>query len=256
MSGLWDQDLSSQAFSALVGKEIQVHALEDGYERTTDRPIKNRPEVVSATLVLDRRLIPVREIMYVRSGHEVHQLRFVQTDYERKPSSSVPDAIFDPEYGPQSRPDHHSSSPQKDGRPDVIGTDVQLAQLQIAVLYQLNNLGADTGEPIEVIRTQDGRVRVSGAVTEGLLKQNIIAHLDALDDHHLLELSLISSRDVQIQVTGITRSTLENTSVYEVSEAKPVVDKTVRRYLQAKGLSGEQLNSAAEQYSTDALQHA
>ncbi len=48
-----------------------------------------------------------------------------------------------------------------------------LAELQIAVLYQLNRLRADTGEPIEVKRTEDGRIQVSGAIADDALKQQI-----------------------------------------------------------------------------------
>ena len=39
-----------------------------------------------------------------------------------------------------------------------------LAELQIAVLYQFNRLGADTGGPIEMKRTDEGPIEVSGAI--------------------------------------------------------------------------------------------
>ena len=48
-----------------------------------------------------------------------------------------------------------------------------LAELQIAVLYQLNRLHADTGEPIEVKRTEDGRIQVSGAIASDALKRRL-----------------------------------------------------------------------------------
>jgi len=256
MNDLWDQDLSAYAFSMLRGKAPQIHVVEDGYELTTDGPVEDRPQLVSATLVLDRHLLPVRAIMRVRAGSEIHELRFVQSSYERKPSASVPDSIFDPEHELHSSHGLHPTLPQQDGLPGAIGTGVQLAQLQIAVLYRLNRLGADTGEPIEVIRTSDGHIRVSGAMADSSLKRQIVSNLETLEDHQLLDLRLITPPDVLGRVSGAKRVIPEDTSVYDVGQTKPVVDAILRKYLQAKGVPADQLDSAAGQYSHEALQRA
>jgi DNA-directed RNA polymerase specialized sigma24 family protein len=255
-NGFWDQDISARAFSMLTGKEPQIHAVEDGYELTTDGPAEDRPQLISATLVLDRHFLPVRAIMRVRAGSEIHELRFVQASYERKPSASVPDSIFDPEHELHSSHGLHPSLPQQDGLPGAIGTSVQLAQLQIAVLYRLNRLGADTGEPIEVIRTPDGHIRVSGAMADSLLKRQIVSNLETLQDHQLLDLRLITPPDVLERASGAKRVIPEDTNVYDVGQAKPVVDAILRKYLQAKGVPADQLDSAAGQYSHEALQRA
>jgi DNA-directed RNA polymerase specialized sigma24 family protein len=255
MSDLWDQDLSAHAFSLLKGKASQVHAVEGGYELTTIGPVEGRPQLISATLVLDRKLLPVKEIMHVQAGSEIHEIRFIQTGFERTPSPSVPDTVFDPEYELHSTQNLHSSV-QEDNLPNAIRTDLRLAQLQIAVLYQLNLLGADTGEPIEVVRTSNGHIRVSGAVVDSSLKQEIVSHLEILEDHQLLDLRLILPRDAQTQGSGAQRTTPEDTSVYDVSQAMPEIDATLRKYFQTKGLSGERLDTVIRQYSLDALQHA
>jgi DNA-directed RNA polymerase specialized sigma24 family protein len=252
---LWDQDLSAHAFSALAGNTAQVHAAGGGYELTTAGPVAGGPQLISATLVLDHHFLPVSQIMRVRIGSGYHELRFVQAEYECKPSASVPDTLFDPENELHSAQGLRSSV-QQESLPTVVGSELQLAQLQIAVLYQLNGLGADTGEPIEVVRASDGHIRVSGTVLDSSLKQEIISHLEALEDHQLLDLRLISPRDVHIQVSSAQQATPEGTSLYDVDQAKPEVDATLRNYFQAKGLSGERLDSAIKQYSRDALQHA
>ena len=96
--------------------------------------------------------------------------------------------------------------------PSAIGNDVQLAELQIGVLYQLNTLGADTGEPIEVIATPDGRIRVSGTVADDALRREIVSHLQALSDHQLLDLTLTSLRDaVQVRAPDLHAAPAENT---------------------------------------------
>jgi DNA-directed RNA polymerase specialized sigma24 family protein len=256
MNDLWDQDLSAHAFSMLRGKAPQIHAAEDGYELTTVGPVEDRPQLISATLVLDRHFLPVRAIMRVRAGSEIHELRFVQSSYERKPSATVPDSMFDPEHELHSSHGLHPTLPQHDGLPGAIGTGVQLAQLQIAVLYRLNRLGADTGEPIEVIRTPDGHIRVSGAMADSSLKRQMVSNLETLEDHQLLDLRLITPPDVLGRISGAKRVIPEDTSVYDVGQAKPVVDAILRKYLQAKGVPADQLDSAAGQYSHEALQRA
>jgi hypothetical protein len=168
----------------------------------------------------------------------------------------VPDLVFDPEYvGPQATVGRHSSASSQEIS-DLTGDDVKLAQLQIAVLYQLNNLGADIGEPIEVLRTQEAHIRVSGTVANGMLRQQIVSHLETLEDHQLLDLRLLLPRDMRAQASFPRSGSSEETSVYDVDQGKPIMDVTLRKYFQTKGLSGDTLNTTVGQYSQDALQHA
>jgi DNA-directed RNA polymerase specialized sigma24 family protein len=254
MSNLWDQDLSAHAFSMLRAKESQIHAIEDGYEVTTVGPVEGHPQLISATLVLDRHYLPIRETLRVQAGLEIHEVRLVRASYERKPSSSIPDTIFNPENELHSSRNPNPSDPQPDAPSNAIEANVQLSRLQIAVLYRLNSLGSDTGEPIEVIRTPEGHIRVSGTVGDASLEQQITADLERLQDHQLLDLRLVSSRDVK--VSGLRKTITQDTSVYEIGQIKPPADEILRKYFQSKGISADQLNSTVEEYSHDVLQHA
>ncbi|WP_433972826.1 sigma-70 family RNA polymerase sigma factor [Tunturiibacter lichenicola] len=257
MSGLWDQDLSASAFTEFGGLNPHLAAVDGGYELTTIGPVKDHPQVISATLVLDDHLLPTRQILRVRAGSEIHEIRFVQTGFERKPSSAVPDTIFDPGYiDPHSAQDLHPHSGPDDLSAGTV-SDVKLAQLQISVLYQLNSLQADIGEPIEVTRTPEGRLRVSGAIAEDVLKREIVSHLEALEDHQLLDLRLTSGRDLREQASSLGRpGTPEDTSVYDIGLSKPIIEATLRKHFETKGISGNALNASVGQYSRDALQHA
>ena len=135
MAGFWDQDLSANAFKMLGDKESHVVSVEGGYELTTVGPISDRPQLISATLVLDKNLRPVRQTMRVHVGAGIHEIRFVQTSFERKPSSAVPDMVFDPEYvDPQAMPGRHSSiGPQE--IPDLSGNGVRV-QAEKAVIAE------------------------------------------------------------------------------------------------------------------------
>jgi DNA-directed RNA polymerase specialized sigma24 family protein len=256
LSELLSQDVSSRAFNELRGHATRVNVSQGGYELTTVGPTVDRPELVSATLVLNDKLQPVREVIRERRGADIHEIRFVQAGYERRSSVSVPDAVFDLE-GNGSHASHQSlTSPEiKDSRLNAAPTEVQLAQLHIAVLYQLNKLGADTAEPIEVLQTTDGHIRVSGSVADDTRRHEISSRLESLANRQLLDVQLASSRNMAMSTPAGRMQAAKSLSVYDLSQTKPVADEVLRRYFQAKGLSGEKLDSAVVQFSHDALEH-
>jgi hypothetical protein len=251
---LWDQDLSAQSFAALEDGAPRVRVVDGGYELTRIGPSAAYPQLISATLMLDRRFQPVRQVMRVRSGEEIHEVRFVEATYERKPASSVPDSVFNPES--ELQPLHGRDRRSFSGRPyNLMGeSDARLAELEISVLYQLHSLGADTGLPIEVLRTPDGRIRVSGMVAAEGLKQVIDNRLRDLAGHQLLDLRLVSSREIKVPLAGSNRSA--PVDAYEVTQPGFVGDLRIRSYFQARGLSGQPLDAAVAHFSKDALQHA
>jgi hypothetical protein len=214
-------------------------------------PAANHPQLISATLVLDRDFQPVRQVVRMRTSEGIRELRFVQTHYERKPSRLVPDAIFNPESEllPSSGSPRHSSA----GQPhSLIGNNgAQLAELEISVLYQLHSLGADTGVPIEVFRTPDGHVRVTGTVAADAFKQSIATHLRGLAGQQFLELQLASARELRF-----SKSASAPVDAYEVTQPGFAADARIRSYFQERGFSGERLDAGVAQFSRDALQHA
>ena len=254
ISQYWDQDLSAQAFAAIDDRAPELRPIDGGYELTRRGATRTHPQLISATLVLDRNLQPVRQIVRVRAGGKVRELRFIQADYERQPSGSVPDATFDPESDPMSSAWRGRPTPA--GRARNLGGAVkaQQAELEIGVLYQLHLLGADTGVPIEVLRSPDGRVHVSGTVSTDALRDQIARQLSGLADHELLDLRIVPSRDLKFAPEGIHGSV--PIEAYEVSQPGFAADERIRRYFSAEGLSGDRLDAAVAQFSRDALQHA
>jgi DNA-directed RNA polymerase specialized sigma24 family protein len=250
----WDQGLSAQAFAAIDDRAPELRPIDGGYELTRRGATRTHPQLISATLVLDRNLQPVRQIVRVRAEGEVRELRFIQADYERQPAGSVPDATFDPESDPMSSVRH--GRPTSAGRARSLGGEAkaQQAELEIGVLYQLHALGADTGVPIEVLRSSDGRVHVSGSVPTDALRDQIARQLSGLAAHELLDLRIVSSRDLKFAPGGFHGSV--PIEAYEVSQPGFAADERIRRYFSAEGLSGDRLDAAVAQFSRDALQHA
>ncbi len=108
-----------------------------------------------------------------------------------------------------------------------------LAELQIAVLYQLNRLHADTGEPIEVKRTEEGRIQVSGAIASDSLRAQITSELRTLPNHQLLDLKLFSPQELRMHAS---RSRLTPaTRLYEVNQGTSAADNILRNHFQSQG---------------------
>jgi hypothetical protein len=120
-------------------------------------------------------------------------------------------------------------------------------------LYQLSSLGADTGVPIEVLRTPDGRVRVSGTVNTAALRDAIGTQLRKLDGHERLDLRIVSSAEFVVPPGSKRSAPVE---AYEVTQPGFAANSRIRGYVQAKGVSGERLDAAVVEFSRDALQHA
>jgi DNA-directed RNA polymerase specialized sigma24 family protein len=249
MDEFWDQDLSSSAFRTLAGQIISMRALKEGYELTASGPIASRPQLISAVLVLDGHLQPFKVTLKVRSKDGVHEVRFVQASHELSPRGSVPDSVFDPGVSAAQGfrlPSFHA--------PDSAGAldRSSLAELQIGVLYQLNLLGADTGEPIEVERTSTGSIRVSGVVADKSVRQRIGARLAALPGHRFLDLKLLGNGETQNH-KPLRHEDIHD--VYEIDSRQPAADATLRQYFQAKGISGDNIDATVITFYRGVLDH-
>ena len=246
---LWQQELSAAGFRKLGGQE-SFAATADGYELTTVLPAREGPHFVSATLVLDKSFRPLQQTLEVRNGKRTLRLRWIQVSLERTASASVPDARFDLT---DSAPGLSSGLPSPSGRSTTNRdqTGGLVAKLQIATLYQLYELGADVGQPIAVARTADGRLLLSGSVGDPALRQRIVTSLKKLENSELLDLQLNASPDATTHHADAVRSS--SPLLYEVGEAKPIVEPLLRAYLSSKKISEEKLNLTIEQYSRHVL---
>ena len=123
-------------------------------------------------------------------------------------------------------------------------------------MYELNKLGADTGEPIEVTRIPDGHVRISGMVADEMRNREITAGLEALPDHQSLDIRLASRRDRRVPTSALQSTAQPITNVYSVAQTEAPADALLQRYFAGKGWTSERVNAAAAQFSQDALGHS
>jgi len=252
----WTQDLSASSFRNLASSEVQIHSVGENYELTTSSVRSGQVHLVSATLVLDHMLRPVREILRVRDNSTTHELRFMQTNYERKPALSVPDSVFTPtEIRPPAAGDNGRRTPALGQNRVPIVPDAPLIETEIAALFQLSKLGADTDEPIDVTRTSDRHISVSGRVADDHRRQQISLALTSLPHPQLLRIRLVSQQDLQIQVPRLHSNSPATTNIYDFAQTDPPAAATLREYFASSGVAGGQIDSAVVQFSRDALRH-
>ena len=248
---LWKWDISSSAFSESAQQNVTIRPLEDGYELLTNGPTSDRPQLISAALVLDHKLHAIREIMHLYTRAGIREVRFVQADYELQSSTSVPDAMFELQKGGV-----HSSRVRGFVAPGTPVTDIQLTELHIAVLYQLSNLTTDASEQIEARRTQNGYIQVSGIVADEGRKKIIVYNLNRLKNCQLVKIRLVTPHDIQTHSAPAWQTAYEPVHVYDLRETRAPADAALRKHFQTQGLSGEALDAAVAAFSHVALEHA
>lgn len=248
----WTQDLSADAFAKLSQHTPLVRKNEEGYLLTVKGPMPEQPHLVEATLVLTRRFVPVREDFQLRDARGDYRVRFVQLAVSYRPSRSVPDSAFEmPAMSDLHRWSH--SLLQRGGSAE------QLASLDIAVLYQLSKMDADTGIPIEVHRTPDGHLRILGSIADPTLRDSVIARLRTLPNHRLLDINLAAANSRGWNGLQSLHASSGPLHVYEAGGATPLADALVRTHFTEQGLSGKPLNAAVSTFSSGVLalsQHA
>jgi len=259
-NAVWKQDISASSFRTLSGRRAQVRSAGDGYELTSASMPDGPIHLVSAVLVLDRQLRPIKETLRLRGGSSLaREVRFVVTNEERKPIAAVPDAVFNPMGAEGSSSDGHDSSGSKN-RSSLYSTlddaNAHAVELQIAVLSQLNQVGADTMDPIDVTRTPDGHIRVFGTVAGNARRQRITAGLQALPDSQLIDIHLGSQHDMRTPSWSLHNLKNPPATIYAIRETRAPVDDILRRHFGTKGWSSERVDSAVAQFSQTALDQA
>jgi hypothetical protein len=255
--GLWKQDVSAAAFEAIAPRPFTLQRTAEKYQITTSAP-NPALHLASATLVLDRRLHPVGEVLRIQSGGILRIVRLIETSYERRPLSSVPDSVFQPSgSGPGSaiQPQSLGSSPTL-AQSRLSAPDLQLAELEVAVLAQLQMIGADVGVPIQLQRTPNGQVRIEGVVDDLARKQQIIGVLDALPGRHSLDIHIVTAENIHLPSNVARMRSDRSKMVYTVENSQAPADALIRDHLFQQGFASDQLASLATQFTRDVLGHA
>jgi len=249
----WMQNLSPRTFRAISERPVRVTATAQGYELSAQTHDAALPELVAATLMVSRRFQTVGEILRMRSGSTVSRVRLMQTGLEIEPNSAVPDSVYDPDFLRSREGEAPRSSIAPAFRTQLsTADDARLTELDIGVLYQLNRLGLDTGEPIEVERTPEHRVRVVGTISDDARRSAVVDVLRSLPDHQALDLHLTSQQQVRLPADVSPQAS----AVYNVVQNRPLADPVLDVYFESHPPSSGSIDAAVARFESDALTHA
>lgn len=248
---LWKQDLSPRHFRRWTEKTFQASTTDNGYRLVASMDATTAQPVVVAELVLDRSLHAVSEELRLRNGSPIRRVTFVSMKQEFEPSSKVSSKVFIDEGGQE-----RSSAAEGNLTRNKPSSQQQLVQLEIAVLYELSKLGADVGVPLEVARTSEGRVVVSGVLSHDAPKAGILERLKRLPNQQLLTIQLNEQSESNLRIPVVAKGTASYSSVYSVTRSEAPANVRLKKHFTALGKKDDDETIAISQFSRQVLDHS
>jgi hypothetical protein len=240
-SGAWKSDLLADDFTAATSTRTPI-----GFELTTGG--NGRTGVVSRTLLLDRDYRVVSQIVRFRTATGISEVRMLQTALHRVSKREMPDGEV-----PQKMP---IASPARSKEAIDTGTSSRpnavTANLQVAILYELYGLHADTALPIEMKRADNDRIRLSGTVPSKQMLTAIRDRVLALPGSDRVDIQIRTASDgVLIGRTGAAR-----TQELLGADAEAPAAALVQDALHGQGVAAVAMKHAEEQFAANVLTHA
>ncbi|WP_263356655.1 RNA polymerase sigma factor [Acidicapsa ligni] len=242
----------------------------DGFERITGDPTRlsvvhetdsyrvsyggaegpHKTPIVSAQLVLaSDTMRPVAETIRIEDRTQTREYRFKELSYELVSPSKVRDSDFEIDPSLVAPVSGTSVLPM----PIPSGGDAHLA---LQVFQLLSNLGPDVERLLDVDRSPDGSVVVSGVLPSQEQKNSVAHVFGSLDAGHRLRLALHSS-DEPVETSGPHGPLrVESLPAIPVENGHLPFDAELRAGLTGQGLSGHDLDVHIGQVATDALDRA
>jgi RNA polymerase sigma factor (sigma-70 family) len=264
---LWRLDLSAAEFLLLIGdaKEASADQRQADYMISYSGSVTSMPGLMKASLILGRDdLHATEQDLQVDRGGELFDYHFEEASIERRSSSSVPPAVFDPEpelLGPAGKRKESVSNAlsKKVERPAKVMATIGL---EVQVLDLLYEAGADMGEQVSVERTPEGKLRVEAILESDQRKGEILRSLNPVlrDPAVRLEVSTVSealrqqARRQQRPEATPAALTIETTGTVN---ARIPVDSDLARYLSGrKAPAGRADEEEVRQYAARELHNS
>jgi RNA polymerase sigma factor (sigma-70 family) len=276
---VWQLSPSPKDFKALIGSGGSASveerdgsyvisyrnpdAGEDRSESTNRRP----PLLVQATLRLNKANLHASELTLTMRHEEVNsksetrntqfvEYRLTEVIFEAQPPGDVPPSVFEPnpellservideagKMGAKSEDLRSSSS-------IPTSSAIASADLEVEVTYLLNQVKADLGEQVSLTRSAEGWLRVQGIVDTDKRKAEILSALAAVVNNPAVRIEV---RTVEEAVRARKQRSSDSVvagSLTATEGAHLPVDSQLRRYLAARGVSGERMDEEVREFS-------
>lgn len=242
ISKAWQHPPDAQDFKRLAGDApLALRRLDGGYEVSFSRSgVGDTPVVEGRLDVSQTTLLPYAETLLVQSGEDARTYRFQQTSYEVLSAEHVSENDFVPDFGVTER-----------SAPTTLG-NVDMAHLTLATLRTLQQQTQEVQAAVDVQRSEDGGVDVTGVLHTTSDVQSITRALRLLEGGDTLHIKLHSSdeaRKVPVSHGGEVEPTLS------AEEGRVPLDPMIRELLSAhSGRSGITLDAQVLLAARDLLE--
>ncbi len=284
----WQQDLTARDFSALVGAAVNANVEEQGnsyvitYESASRRddvttaqgfspgsPTQNINEprrgdrssavtgasLLRATLTLSRSdLHPIEQTLVVRQGNESREYRFVETSFERRPTSAVAPSVFEPDpvlLSSSERETRNSKLETEAANLPLSPSPVAASSaLEMEVVRLLDQSGAFGGEQVSVTRNSEGVLFVEGVLDSAQRKRELLSALSPVSKNAAVKIRIETqaeamARQARQPKSAATQVTLDQV---QVENKMPPAYTELRRYFSSRGTSDDQNEKEVNAY--------
>jgi hypothetical protein len=248
-SGVWRNDVSAAAFNTREGAPVQASRSLNGFEITQRTDVGNG--IVARTLVLDRDYEVQAERVQFRTREGVKEVRLVQTLLRKVPNGDVPPLTFPQSQG-MTAPGMHGELNRPAEPGGNAAANANGADLEVAVLFELFQQNVDTGQPIEVSPMTGGRIRMTGTVANAQLLAAIQERVATLPNANRVDFQIYSASQA---ASAVKRSKMLRQELVGTDNDAPAAG-LMRDALLERGLKGEALQNAEQEFAASALSHA
>lgn len=256
---VWQFLPSAKEFASLIGTPSNIGLEERPAEFviTYSRPDGTASGLLRATLVLNRaNLRATEQTLTLRQECEVREYRMMEESFERHPPSTVAPAVFEPdtgllsermkEEGGKKKPEAESLRPSSSIPLPSAGASVDL---EVEVTYLLNQVKANLGEQVSLTRTPEGQLHVQGIVDTDQRKAEILSALAPVMNNSAVKIEVQTVEEaVRRQKRRSSDSVVAGSLTATEGKGLPV-DSQLRRYLAARGVSGDVMDEHVREFS-------
>jgi hypothetical protein len=273
LENVWRFDLSARGFTGLVADvdKSELKETKAAYIISYQSAETGAAEgLLKATLTISKNEFrAVEEALVVGKADGLREYRFVESRFERKPASGVAPTIFEPDaelLGASMSRTELRAEPAKAGEllPSAPGTKtttdaVASPELEIEVTYLLDQIKANLGEQISIVRTREGKLRVEAIVDTEQRKSEMLRALAPVINHPAVRVQVETVTEALERRKLQSRSIPGEVIVREVevtAEPFPAYSELRAYFLNSKGFSNEQSEVEARQFAHRMLERS
>ncbi|MDQ3257755.1 MAG: RNA polymerase sigma factor [Acidobacteriota bacterium] len=261
LDNVWQLEPSASDFTALVKYADAAHVEERGAAYVISYGSEasfSARGLVKATLVLNRAdLRAIEQTLVTQQGAEVREYRFTEVAFERKPVNAVAPAVFEIEadfpsvtVSPAKLKDKNpkaENQPAPTAEPTRPVALVRSADLEVEVTYLLNEIKANLGEQVSLMRSPEGGLRIEGIIDTEQRKAEIIRALAPVSSNPAVKVDVLTVAEASKRQSHLLSSPAI-TSRIEVAKGAIPVDPQLRRYFSAREVPSDRLDQEISQF--------